>query len=139
LRKGFARARAMRRVARPVLDFGPDALVVRFPGWAALAAAKRRARLPYAAIASAEVAPPRWPPWLLVLRVGTCVRGVFAAGTFVGRERRLLWFGGRDARVLTVRLRRGPSWYDEVSVAVDAPEAALRELRMRAGRGPLTA
>ncbi|MCA1813026.1 MAG: hypothetical protein LC624_03625, partial [Halobacteriales archaeon] len=124
-----------RAMARPTVSFGPDALELRFHGVAVLLAAKRRVRVPYAAIASAALEPPRWPPWWGYARFGTNLRGVFCAGTFVGPgSRRLMYFGSRDARVLTLRLVRGLSWYDEVSVALDAPERALQELELRRKR-----
>jgi hypothetical protein len=125
---------ATERAARLVhadLAFGAEALTIQLRGWAALAAARRRVRVPYASITEVSVGPPEWPPFAVAWRVGTHFGRVIAAGTFrYGGKKRFLLLTKRTQRALILRLAN--QGFDEVCVDVAEPERALADLRLHA-------
>lgn len=118
------------------LEYKTDHLLVRLVGRSALTAARRNLVLPYSDIVGAQVEPPRWPSFVKEWSIGTHLPRIIAHGyfsTWNAKQRRFLHIDRDTQRVLTIRLEGHPD-LDEVSVEVNDPDAAQKEIAGRARR-----
>lgn len=117
-----------------MIDYTPEGLLVRFPGWEAAMAGREAFLAPPGAIDCAQ-AEPGWSSEVLGFRSGLVVSGYRKVGTFLhpSGTRRLVSMK-RGLPLLRVQLDRTSTGFDEALLSTPDAVAIAREIGNRVRR-----